>query len=35
MDFNILNNNDFIETLAIELLPVLYHHLDNDDENLL
>ncbi len=29
------NNNEFIKTMARELLPVLYHHLDNDDENLL
>lgn len=26
---------DFIETMARELLPVLYHHLDNSNEELL
>lgn len=28
-------NNEFIKIMARELLPVLYHHLDNSDEELL
>lgn len=28
------NNNEFIETMARELLPVLYHHFDNYKEEL-
>lgn len=26
--------DNFIETMARELLPVLYHHLDNSNDNL-
>lgn len=28
------SNDNFIETMARELLPVLYHHIDNNNEDL-